>query len=119
MFTVFFCFFIFALLALDKFFLPKSASKAWNAMVMVFGFAGLAAAFQSELEPFRRLLGVGRTVDVFIYLTTIVLVRELFLIRARNSAQAELMTQLVRKLAIEDGVNQLPTDSLASIPKIS
>lgn len=65
------------------------------------GAAALSLAHE-HLQFVTTLTGVGRPVDLFIYICCALLVRELFLGRARDLEAHERITELVRNLAHEN-----------------
>jgi hypothetical protein len=105
MFAVFLLFTLMAgILILDKIFMPKAARRAWRALFFVYGLAALAALFQDGLSILAHRLGIGRGVDLVIYLVIVVLVRELFLSRARKVVQDASFTKLVREMALDKAI---------------
>jgi hypothetical protein len=94
--------FLLCLLAVDYVFLPKAAQRAWLAMAIVFLVAAALAVFQGPLDGLRAFLGVGRAVDAIGYVSTAILVRELFLARSRHSRMGEELTQLTRASALRN-----------------
>ena len=98
--------FILAILALilviDWIFLPKQARRAFWIMASVFGAMGVLSLFPEMLSRLASLVGIGRGVDLLLYVALIVLIREYFLSRARQSALEGQLTQLVRQIAIKD-----------------
>lgn len=101
MFPYLFLAFLVALLAVDFVFLPRASRRAWLMLVAAFGAASTMALFPGEWGAVAHWLGVGRPVDVLIYAATALLVREMFLARARYTRHEAQITELVRALAIE------------------
>ena len=101
MFPYIFALFLLCLLLVDLIFLPRQARRAWIALACVFAAGGCLAIYPAPLEWIRVQLGVGRAVDIAVYVTTALLVRELFISRARASRTAAAFTDLVRELAIQ------------------
>lgn len=91
--------FVFVLL-IDRIAFPKRARRAWRAMAGVFFIAGFFAIFPAPLRLIADLLGVGRPVDVVLYIGLAVLVREFFLSRIRDRELRREITTLTRELAV-------------------
>lgn len=102
MFKYVFAVFLACLALVDFIFLPKQSRGAWMALTVGFVLAVIATFFTPPLERIAALIGIGRAVDVVIYLTCAILVRELFLTRGRAARQDAQLTALVRHLAIRD-----------------
>ena len=96
MFKIIFAVFILALLAFDSIFLPNSARRTRRLLAVVFIGAGVAALFQDPIARLAETLGVGRGVDLVMYFVVVILVRELFLSRARFTQLDSQLTRLVR-----------------------
>lgn len=101
MFGYLFAAFIILLLLVDRVFLPHSARRAWTLMACVMGVAALLSLAPGLLQALSGWLGVGRPVDLVLYLTTVLLLRELFLSRARSDRTLRALTQLARAQAIQ------------------
>jgi len=101
MFPLVFAAFLVGLLVIDGIFLPRQARRAWAVMAGVFTTGAILAVYPAPLEWLRLRLGVGRAVDIVVYVSTALLVRELFISRARSSRAAEAFTRLVRELALQ------------------
>jgi len=101
MFPYLFVTFLLLLLSADFVLLPRSARRAWVAMTAAFAGAATMAIFPKAWIWLAASLGVGRPVDILVYAATVILVRELFLTRARNVRNERQLTELVRVLAIE------------------
>lgn len=99
MFPFIFALFLLALMAIDYIFMPTSARKAWRAMFFVFSLAAFLSLYQKPLVFLVDALGVGRSVDAVIYFVLVILIRELFLSRARLSQRDQQFTELVRSIA--------------------
>jgi len=97
--------FILAVLAVlavtDWIFLPKQARRGFWLMAAVFALIGVLAFLPGLLNRAAALVGIGRGVDLVLYLAVIGLIREYFLSRARQGALEAQLTQLVRQLAID------------------
>ncbi len=101
MFAILFALALIALLILDRIFLPKSAHRAWTLMAVTFSLAAVSAIFTKPLEELAHALGVGRPVDLVIYILVIIGVREFFIARVRHRELHRELTRLVRELAME------------------
>ncbi|MBU6375173.1 MAG: DUF2304 family protein [Bdellovibrionales bacterium] len=88
------------LLATDYLFLPRQARRAFLVMGLVFGLIGLLAVFPNGLSAVASWVGIGRGVDLIVYLALIVLVREYFISRSRQAALESQLTSLVRQIAL-------------------
>lgn len=100
MFEIIFVGFLLSLLAFDSIFLPNSARRTRRLLSVVFIGAGLAAMFPNVVSKLADIVGVGRGVDLVIYFVVVILVRELFLSRARFTQLDAQLTRLVRADAI-------------------
>jgi hypothetical protein len=89
-----------ALLIWDWLFMPKSMRRALWLMATVFAFIGVVSFFPELITAAANQVGVGRGVDLLLYLGLIILIREYFLSRARQSALESQITQLVREIAV-------------------
>lgn len=103
MFPFIFAIFLCAILVIDYIFMPISARKAWKAMFVAFSVAAVLSLYQRPLVFLVETLGVGRSVDAVIYFVLIILIRELFLSRARLSQRDQQFTEFVRSVACLNG----------------
>jgi hypothetical protein len=101
MFGYLFAALIFAVLLIDRVFLPKSARRAWTVMAFVMGSGAIVALAPGVLEAVTSRLGVGRPVDLVLYLTTVLLLREVFLSRARSARTLMAITRVTRSQALQ------------------
>jgi hypothetical protein len=99
MIAYFFAAFLVFCVAFDFLFMQKSQRKLLKFIAAVFLVAALLSVVHEHLGFLSALTGIGRPVDLFIYITSALLVRELFLGRARDLEANERMTELVRSLA--------------------
>ena len=81
-------------------FLPASARRMRRLLTVVLVGAGAAALFQAPLSKLAGALGVGRGVDLVMYFVVVILMRELFLSRARFTQLEGQLTRLVRANSI-------------------
>jgi hypothetical protein len=100
MFPYVFAAFLILLLLIDRVFMPKSARKAWALMAAFLGGAIVLALWPSLLERAAGWLGIGRPVDLVLYFTSAILVREMFLSRARSARTLRSITELARQQAL-------------------
>lgn len=100
MFPYVFAGFLVLLLLIDRMFMPRSARKAWAVMAVFLGTAILLALWPGLLERIAAWLGIGRPVDLVLYFTSAILVREMFLSRARSARTLRAITELARQQAI-------------------
>jgi hypothetical protein len=107
-FTFVFVVLLAALLSLDAMMLGAHARKAWWTMFFLFTGAGAASLYTAPFFELAELLGVGRPVDLVLYIVTVVLIRELFLSRARTAALERQITDLARKDALTSVVEIVP-----------
>ena len=98
--SLFFAALMITILAIDRIFMPKKARKAWFLMAIVYSCAVIFTLFPDSLSRIAKMIGVGRGVDVVLYLVSIVVVREVFLSRARQSSLERQVTLLSREIAI-------------------
>jgi hypothetical protein len=94
--------FMIAVLAIDRIFMPKKARKAWTFMAVTYGFAVVFTLFPESLSQVAKVLGIGRGVDVVLYFVSIIVVREVFLNRSRQSSLERQVTCLARELALSN-----------------
>jgi hypothetical protein len=95
----------------DWVFMQRSQRRLLKFIAIAFiGAAGLSLAHE-HLQFVATLTGVGRPVDLFIYICCALLVRELFLGRARDLEANERLTELVRSLAHKDASKIAPTQT--------
>ncbi|MGA9520762.1 MAG: DUF2304 domain-containing protein [Myxococcaceae bacterium] len=106
MFVWIFGAFLLLLVVIDAIFLPGAARRSRRLMTIVFIVAGVFAVYQEPLFALTERLGVGRPVDMILYFVVVILVRELFISRARHTQLEERLTQLVRAEAIRDAWSQ-------------
>jgi len=99
------------LVAVDWMFLPSSARRSRRLLAGVFFIAGLLALSPEPLFALTGWLGVGRPVDMVMYFSVAVLVRELFISRARVSVLERDLTRLVRVSAIRNATAVGPSAS--------
>lgn len=89
-----------ALLVVDYLFIHPTNPRTWKIMSVIF-IGGIVFSWVPEsLAVVSNFIGVGRPVDLVIYCTCIILVRELFISRVRYSKQQKTLTDLVQKLAV-------------------
>lgn len=106
MFQVVFVAFILLLLSIDAVFVTKGAWRSQRLYMVILLGACVVAIAPRYFTPVAEGLGVGRLVDVVLYFTTVILVRELFISRARYVRLERRLTLLGRGVALE-GVQQL------------
>jgi len=92
-------------LLIDYIAFPKRARRAWLAMSLVFIVAGSLALFPEPLMLVADFLGVGRPVDVVLYVGLAIMTREFFLSRIRDRELHRELTTLTRELAIARAQN--------------
>ena len=100
MFGYLFAALIILLLLVDRIFLPRSARRAWTLMACFMGVAAALSLSPGLLASVSGWLGVGRPVDLILYLTTVLLLREVFLSRARSDRTLRALTQITRAQAM-------------------
>lgn len=96
MFSYLFAAFIILLLLVDRVFLPRSARRAWTVMACFMGVAATLSLAPRLIGSLSDWLGVGRPVDLILYVTTVLLLREVFLARARSDRTLRALTQITR-----------------------
>jgi small membrane protein len=112
MFQFIFVFFLLALITFDSIFLPASARRMRRLLALVLVGAGTVALFQAPVATLAAKLGVGRGVDLVMYFVVVVLVREVFLNRARFTQMDTQLTRLVRAEAIRTAQSSAPDQSV-------
>jgi hypothetical protein len=85
-------------------------------MAGVFLLAAFLSIFQKPLGPFAHWLGIGRPVDLFLYLTTAALIREFFLSRIRHRELQDQIATLTRTHALTHAKTHETQDKTA-IPR--
>ena len=110
MFVNLFVAFLVLVVAADYVFLPAASRRAWQALAVILAVVASMLFFTGHWQRLAEFMGVGRAVDMLIYVATTVLAREMFLSRARFRTSERNLTDLVRALAIRDA-RRLP-DSL-------
>lgn len=100
--SLFFATFVGLVLLVDRIFMPGKARKAWQLMAFFYTIALLIIGFPEFLASLATFLGVGRGIDIILYLSVFILVRELFLSRSRQSSLERQMTIIARKIAIQE-----------------
>jgi hypothetical protein len=100
MFPVLFAGFLIAILVIDGIFLPRSSRRMLRLLAVLFAGAALVAIFQEPLFFLASRLGVGRPVDLVMYVVVVILVRELLLSRARFVQLESQVTTLARAEAL-------------------
>ena len=108
MFQLVFALFLVSLVAFDWLFLPASARRMRRLLAAVLLAAGALALFPDVVSWMASALGVGRGVDLVMYFTVVVLVRELFISRARFTQLDNQLTRLVRAEAIRTARSLAP-----------
>ncbi len=86
------------ILLVDKVFI--SSPKVIRSLAVFYGFVLVFIWFNKPFESASQILGVGRSVDILIYLALFVLIREFVLSRQRYYDSNRQMTQLVREIAL-------------------
>jgi hypothetical protein len=71
-------------------------------MSILFLLGTVFALYPHPIASLSSYLGVGRPVDLLIYGVSVMLVRELFISRARDSQQKAISTALIRTIAHEN-----------------
>jgi hypothetical protein len=99
--SIFFAAIVAIVLLVDRLFIPSKARKAWQLMAIFYALALVLISFPQLLAELASLIGVGRGVDIVLYLSVFVLLRELILSRARQSNLERQITSVVRRIAIE------------------
>ena len=105
--SVFIIVILVVILAVDWVFLPKQVRRGYWLMALAFACICGVALFPVALTRLAELVGIGRGVDLVMYVALIVLIREYFLSRARQSALESQLTDLVRQLAVSRPVGYL------------
>jgi len=100
--SLFVALFLLLLITWDWVFLPKTAHRARLLMTVTFGLIGITAFFPERLTQIANQIGIGRGADLVFYTGFILLIRELFLARARQNTLETQITQLVRAIAIKN-----------------
>lgn len=78
----------------------KISPRSWKLMAFVFSF-GILASFHSDwVQKLSDFLGVWRASDLLIYISTVILIRELFISRIRQKEMSESLTQFIRFWAL-------------------
>lgn len=107
-------FVLFALARTFKQFQDKHLTKALFAFWSVFWIAvGLVVALPQTTEMAARFVGVGRGVDLVIYLSVLALFYLMFRLFVKIEGVEREMTRLVRKIAvdeIEEATKEQPSD---------
>ena len=100
MFRLIFPAVLLGVLIVDRIAFPKAARRAWWALAGVFALAGLGAVYPEPIQAIASEMGIGRAVDLVLYLAVAILVREFFLSRIRDQELQRELTQLTRTLAV-------------------
>jgi hypothetical protein len=100
MFPILFTIVLALVVAIDFVFLPKIQRRAWATILLAFVGASTMVFFEAQWHRLASWLGVGRPVDIFIYVGMAVLVRELILSRARYTRQQAMIVDLTRAMAV-------------------
>ena len=109
--SIFIVFFLLLLIVWDWAFLPKTANRARILMNLTFGIIALISFFPERITQVANHIGIGRGADLVFYFGFILLIRELFLARARQNALEGQITQLVRATAIQNAVKELTSSA--------
>ena len=82
----------------------KGRLKFWQfvAWFLVWLALGLAAALPKTTELLARVVGVGRGVDVAVYLAIVGLIYAVFAVVLRQEKTEREITKIVRELALRD-----------------
>ena len=100
--------FLLLCLVFDWVFMQRSQRRMLKFITAAFlGAAGLSLAHE-HLGFVSAITGVGRPVDLFIYICCALLIRELFLGRSRDIEANQRITELVRNLAHKEAVKVVP-----------
>lgn len=102
MFKIAFAVFLAALATIDFIFLPRQSRGAWVALTVGFVLAIVAVGFTAEIERLASSVGIGRAVDGIIYVTSVILIRELFITRGRAVRFEAQLTRMARHIAISE-----------------
>ncbi len=87
---------------IDKSFLPRSAKVASNWMLACYLVLLLLIWFPQPFFTVSKFLGIGRPVDLFIYVSILILVREFFISRHRQFLLNRQLTDLAREIALKN-----------------
>lgn len=100
-FPILFAFFLIGLLLWDFIFLPKSSRRILKILAWIFGMGAAVSIDPRAVSHISGWIGLGRPVDGVLYFVVVILIREFFLSRVRRTQLENQMTQLVRRIAIE------------------
>jgi hypothetical protein len=98
--SLIFATFMIGILAIDRIFMPKKSHKAWMFMAVTYSCAVVFTLFPEILSQVAQFIGIGRGVDVILYFVSIIVVREVFLNRSRQSQLERQVTCLSREIAL-------------------
>ena len=98
-------------LAFDRLFMPKQARRAWLFMAITFATAFIFLIMPDTLAKIAATFGIGRGVDLLMYVLFILIVRELILNRSKQSSLERQITILTRKIAIDGAKTGIPGNS--------
>jgi hypothetical protein len=93
--------FIIFLIFTDRLFLPKTTLNAWRALTLVNVLGLFSLWVPKPLISTASALGLSRPIDLIIYPSVIILIRELFLSRARLIQLQNDLTRLARAYAVD------------------
>lgn len=80
----------------------RNSPRSWTIMAFVFTVGIVTAYHPGLVQAVSDYLGIWRAVDLLLYLSTIILIREFFISRIRQKEMSENITQLTRSLAIKN-----------------
>ncbi len=102
MFRYVFAGFVLVLLAIDRVFLPNTARRTRLLLTVVFVSVAVLALFQKPMFAIAEALGVGRPVDLIVYVSVVLLFRELLVTRERFHRLEKRVVVLARAQALEN-----------------
>ncbi len=90
-----------ALFAVDVVTLRKNGRRVLLIEAAAFLAGGVVIAFPQTTQWMASVVGIGRGVDLVVYLSVVWLVREAILMRHARIIEGERFTQLVRAIAVD------------------
>ena len=92
--------FVLILIIFDRVLLPKSSRAALKWMSSLYIFVIFFIWMQRPFIKLSELLEVGRPVDLLVYISILILMREFFLSRQKAHIQNKQLTALAREIAL-------------------
>jgi len=95
-----------AVVVFDAVTLGKSGRRVLWLQVLAFVVGGIFITVPNAAQRAADLVGIGRGVDLLLYLIVIWLVREAFHLRHARLVESERLTELARVIATRDAVRR-------------